>query len=66
MSEVKKVPRKLRGRETILVDAQILRRRKMLAREDIVLGRASRQAKRARETRRKERAKPEPAKRKWF
>ncbi len=32
---VKKVPRKLRGREVIMVDEQILRRRKMLREKGI-------------------------------
>lgn len=39
---VKKVPRKLRSREVIMVDEQILAWRKMMRREGIKLGRGAR------------------------
>lgn len=66
MSSVKKVPKKLRGGPVIFVDAQILRRRKMLAEKGIVLGKASRYREKANSKQREERSKPTPAKRKWF
>lgn len=39
--EIKKIPRKLRGRETIMVDEQILRWRERMRKENRVLGRHS-------------------------
>lgn len=63
---VKKVPRKLRGGPTILVDEQIIRRRKMLKERGIVLGTASKYREKVNAKQNEERAKPEPQKRKWF
>lgn len=66
MNEIKKVPKKLRGREIIMVDEQILRRREMLRKKGIVLGTASRYRERVNAKEREERALPPPEKRKWF
>ena len=67
MSEVKKVPKKLRGRdELLMVDPQIARWRQKLRKEGIVLGRNSAKAEKLNERQREERALPEPTKRKFF
>lgn len=66
MSEVKKVPRKLRDGPTIMVDEQILRRRKKLRAKGMILGRASAKAKEHADKIKKERALPPIRDRKFF
>lgn len=66
MTKIKKVPKKLRDGPVIMVDEQILRRREMLKREGIILGRESRQREKYNAKARAERALPPPEKRKFF
>ena len=66
MSESKKIPKKLRNGPTVLVDPQVIRWRQKLRKEGIKLGKAMQRAEEARVAIKAERAKPEPAKRKWF
>jgi hypothetical protein len=69
MSE-KKVPNNIKGRRegsgAALVDPQLLRWRKAIAKRGIVLGTATKAAKKRNEKLRAERAEPEPTKKKWF
>lgn len=58
--EVKKYPKKLRGRETIMVDEQLARWRKKLKKKGLVTG-PHQAADRRREAARKERNKTEAA-----
>lgn len=62
----KKVPKKLRGRETILIDPQVLRWRRRLEKEGLILGKKAETAKRKNEKQQEERSKPAPNKRRWF
>lgn len=66
MNEIKKVPKKLHGRETIMIDPQIIRWRKELKKRGTVLGKASKKQDKLNAERREERAELPIEKRKWF
>lgn len=66
MSKVNKVPKKLRDGPVIMIDNQILLRRKRLKEKGIILGRASEYREKVNKEAREERALPPPEKRRWF
>lgn len=70
MSEIKKVPNNVKGRRegtgAALIDPQLLRWRKAIAKQGTILGTATKAAKRRNEKLREERAQPDPTKRKFF
>lgn len=67
MSEIKKAPRKLRGKdELLMVDLQVLRWREQMRKKGLKLGKHMKKAEEAADKIREERALPDPTKRKFF